>query len=1161
MHPKTLASLLKSFVWLDSARSPVFLFCCLVAAALPLAVQAQPAAPTGLRVIPGDGSAVLRWSNPSDSAITSYQVRSGTGSGPSFGAWTAVSGSGAGTVEARVSRLSNGVRHAFEVRALSSSGNGAAARVWATLAVSPRAPIYIRDHNLRKALETALGKSAGGTITQGDMATLNELRTDDRGISQLSGLEYAVNLQTLELQDKRITDISPLSNLTALTQLWLRNNRITDISALSNLTALRTLSIRDNQVSDISALAGLTALTNVSVAANNIRDISPLSGLTALTELWLEENDITDVSPLSGLTALTSLTMRYNRISDISALSGLTALTTLSLLGNRITDISPLSGLTALTDLRLGFNRITDLSPLSTLTNLRQLGIHDNGTLSDLSPLSTLTGLLVLNAANNNISDISALSGLPYLYALVVDGNKITDLSPLTNLSILWGLFADNNNISDLSPLSTRTSLNRIWLSGNAITNLSPLSGLTSVWELRLLNNSIVDLSPLSNLNALIHLRLSGNSISGLAALAGLTALQTLSLSGNELSDIAPLVANSGLGAGDQLWLHDIVLSTEPISSQVRTLRSRGVTVHCCRLPPANELPEVTGKVADFSLDLGEEARVAVSGYFSDPESGKLSYSASSSLPSVAAVSVGAGGLITVAGIGAGVAEITVSATDPGGLTAGFSFMVTVGNPASIEPALASAPEGGVAELTVVLSRPLDADAAFAYAVGVDDDPATADADAGDHGDAAGTLSIPAGQTSAVISIPITDDAEIEPAREVFTVTLEALGEVAVGSGTAVVQIDEGVCDRTPAVRDALRRDRECQSLSVGDLARRGYLGLHRRGIESLRARDFLGLPRLRVLHLHGNRLSALPSRLFAGLGALSSVRLDGNRLASLPPGLLAEAPLLSRLNLSGNRLSSLSEGFFKDLSGLSELDLSGNPGAPFRLSVQLVRTDAEDFAPGPATVVARIAEGAPFPVSVELLAENVAPSPPLPSVTLPAGGTDGAPFRVSAAGPGQARLSLAGDPPVPTAMCGDADDGLYPCFQGLSVRAGPALLLFKPPPKAADQVPAPALTANGDHSSLALAALFVPAEPGDALTYRAESDRLDLVTVRIVGGALLLEANDGGDEGMATVRVTATDSDGQSASLDIEVRVEWVPRGLRSWHLEWMRGQQEATE
>ena len=114
-----------------------------------------------------------------------------------------------------------------------------------------------------------------------------------------------------------------------------------------------------------------------------------------------------------------------------------------------------------------------------------------------------------------------------------------------------------------------------------------------------------------------------------------------------------------------------------------------------------------------------------------------------------------------------------------------------------------------MAVLEVVVSPSPESPIMVNYAVGTDDDAGTDDADGADYaGGTSGTVRIDSWCNSRRIEIAITDDDDIEPTREVFTVVLEAPGAEAgyvLGSPTSVaVKIMEGVCDRTPQVRDEI---------------------------------------------------------------------------------------------------------------------------------------------------------------------------------------------------------------------------------------------------------------------------------------------------------------------------------------------------------------------
>ena len=265
------------------------------------------------------------------------------------------------------------------------------------------------------------------------METLGELQAGGRGITDLRGIEFAINLTELLLWYNEILDILPLANLTNLTALDLEGNPLSNISPLANLTDLTVLSLGDNAIRDISPLARLTNLTILFLEGNSIRDISPLARLTNLTVLSLGSNSITDISPLANLTNLEDLGLEENTIRDTSPLARLTNLRGLFLWSNSITDISSLANLTNLRDLNLEENTITDISPLASLTNLTALDLKDNN-ISDIFALIPLANLTWLDLGYNNISDIFALIPLTNLTRLHLEHNNISDVETLERL-------------------------------------------------------------------------------------------------------------------------------------------------------------------------------------------------------------------------------------------------------------------------------------------------------------------------------------------------------------------------------------------------------------------------------------------------------------------------------------------------------------------------------------------------------------------------------------------------------------------------------------------------------------------------------------------------------------------------------------------------------
>jgi len=107
-------------------------------------------------------------------------------------------------------------------------------------------PVSFPDAVLKEAVEHALGLV---DPTPTDMLGLESLTpVGISAIRNLTGLEYALNLQTLNLNNHQICDLSPLSGLTQLSYLNIHENYLTDISALSGLTNLYFLDLRLNKI-------------------------------------------------------------------------------------------------------------------------------------------------------------------------------------------------------------------------------------------------------------------------------------------------------------------------------------------------------------------------------------------------------------------------------------------------------------------------------------------------------------------------------------------------------------------------------------------------------------------------------------------------------------------------------------------------------------------------------------------------------------------------------------------------------------------------------------------------------------------------------------------------------------------------------------------------
>lgn len=156
--------------------------------------------------------------------------------------------------------------------------------------------VQFADPNLEAVIRNAIAKPEG-SILKPDLEELRELGSECENITDLSGLEHCINLQTLYLSFQQISDISPVSGLTNLKQLDIAGNQISDISPLSKLINLQVLDLAGNQINDLSPLSHSTNLRWLDLTGNEISDISSLvenPGISGGDKINLKLNPLND---------------------------------------------------------------------------------------------------------------------------------------------------------------------------------------------------------------------------------------------------------------------------------------------------------------------------------------------------------------------------------------------------------------------------------------------------------------------------------------------------------------------------------------------------------------------------------------------------------------------------------------------------------------------------------------------------------------------------------------------------------------------------------------------------------------------------------------------------------------------------------------------------
>lgn len=430
------------------------------------------------------------------------------------------------------------------------------------------------DPNLKKALiANGVDTNGDGQISIAEMeSATGHLDLRKSYIRDLTGLEHAIRVQSIDLSLNPVEDLAPLSHLKGLYYLTLSNTNVSDLRPLAGLKLIE-LDLFNTKIVDIGPLSTLDQLTVLTISFTNVSDLSPLAN-KKLNILFATATNVRDISVLSTFSTLYELHLIGNQLEDISPLSRHEGLRILKLDYNNIRDIRPLSGLKNLRDLYLSNNRISDLSPLAGLKSLEELFVDDNE-IRDISALAGLTRLAHLGISHNDIERIDALAGLRDLIELYLGYNgKITDFTPISNLVNMRYLSMDGLGLEDIGMLEPLTRMVELNLSDNRLRNLDALRNMSELRELRASNNQLVDISALSDKNLLYHLELYDNPNVDAYPVKDLPNLKYLKLD-NSASDLLrskiPDVVEGGVYSTDVVLNFgpdvEVTLNGRPIES------------------------------------------------------------------------------------------------------------------------------------------------------------------------------------------------------------------------------------------------------------------------------------------------------------------------------------------------------------------------------------------------------------------------------------------------------------------------------------------------------------------------------------------------------------------------------------------------------------------
>ena len=453
-----------------------------------------------------------------------------------------------------------------------------------------------------------------------------ELRHGD-----LSGLH---GIESLDLSENNLAELPPkvFDDLASLRDLNLFGNRLAALPSgvLNNVTALRWLNLARNQLTRLpeAAFSGLTDLYSLDLGDNRLSALphDAFQGLSSLHRLLFTHNEIPELPAgvFGSLTALQILDLRVNRLDGLpeDAFAGLAKLERLYMGQNRLTALPAglFTGLVALQRLDLGHNRLGEIPPgvFHDLYNLNHLGLYNNR-------LATLPERAFIGLENLDELNLAENPGGPFQLSLeLIRTDTVDALAP-----------------------------------GPAKVAVRVAEGVPFGFSLE------------------VTVQRGDASAPSATMLAGSEQSGTISV---QQGDNQGSPTHVSVGPTPRLPDgFDGSCSYVP-GKKWRCVQVVGGESLVLFGPDGNRTPVAMTEIPRYKLRVGEVGAILEVGeHFRDPDDDRLSYAAQSTDSSVALATI-QGGILDIVPVEKGRAQVLVTATDPGGLSATLAAGVRVGS-------------------------------------------------------------------------------------------------------------------------------------------------------------------------------------------------------------------------------------------------------------------------------------------------------------------------------------------------------------------------------------------------------------------------------------------------------------------------------------------------
>ena len=249
--------------------------------------------------------------------------------------------------------------------------------------------VEIPDQALKSRLLARFDKNQDGELSKSEMSQIEYFDAYNAGITDLTGLEYATEISSLEVPYNGIKDLAPISKLPNLQYLNVKENQITKVPDFTETNLLLYDFVWDADKQE-----------HVQTTPRNI-----FGGNQILKEQFVGKFP---TEPGEDWLALNSYDESIVEIPDQALKSRLLA--------------------------QFDKNQDGELSK-SEMSQIEYFDAYDAG-ITDLTGLEYVIGIISLKLPFNNIEDLTSISRLPNLQILDVKGNRITKVPSFVETSL-----------------------------------------------------------------------------------------------------------------------------------------------------------------------------------------------------------------------------------------------------------------------------------------------------------------------------------------------------------------------------------------------------------------------------------------------------------------------------------------------------------------------------------------------------------------------------------------------------------------------------------------------------------------------------------------------------------------------------------------------------